>query len=72
MCDCSDCEEERTRRIKPIECECRQCEKKNRCTRHIEKKKRCYKEHYCQEQRIVEQCKERNDKNEKIIIITIS
>lgn len=76
MCDCNDCEEERIKRIKSRECECRQCEKNHRCTEKKERHKRCceYKceqynkcESHHREQRL-EKCKE---KNEKIIIITI-
>ena len=73
MCDCRDCDEERI--IKRKKCTCRKCEKNDRCT-----EKRYNKQHQesrCQESRcqeskydnIIDKCK---DKNEKIIIITIT
>ena len=92
MCDCRDCEEERI--IKRKKCNCRKCERNNRCTEK-HKEKHYHKQHYecrcqesrcqesrCQESRcqeskcqeskyenIIDKCK---DKNEKIIIITIT
>ena len=86
MCDCNDCEEERIKRTRSRECECRQCEKNYRCTEKKERYKRCceYKCEYCHKceqynkceshhrEKRHEKCKEKNEKNEKIIIITIS
>ena len=84
MCDCRDCEEERM--IKRKKCNCRKCERNNRCTEK-HKEKHYHKQHYecrcqesrCQESRcqeskyenIIDKCKDK-DKNEKIIIITIT
>lgn len=68
MCDCRDCEEDRIIKRRSQTCECRKCEKP-RCNkeRHQHKEEKCCK--YKEEKYCPDKC---SDKNEKIIIITIT
>jgi hypothetical protein len=69
MCDCRDCEEERIIKRKSQECQCRKCEKP-RCNKERRQPK---EEKYCQQEKYREHCQDKcTDKNEKIIIITIT
>ena len=72
MCDCRDCEEERI--VKRRSNECIKCEKP-RChkeRRHHKEERCCQQERSCKEERSCKYKDNCQDKNEKIIIITIS
>jgi hypothetical protein len=74
MCDCTDCEEERIIKMNKMrDCNCRRCERINRCFEKRKEKKyyECKYNDYLLENR-KNQCIKDKEKNEKIIIITIN